>query len=533
MKNYALLIALCALFGQSIAAGENPLFSATTKAQVTQALTQGYGINSVNSEGKTPLIAAANTEKPDIFFALLDAGADVHAIDNNTSSAFDYVHRNAAGSLKNDPPHLIHMMAYLIERGAHFNPSSPFILAILCKAASCGYLTGVKRMIEVGVQVNTLDHYGKTPLHYASIALKPESSYTPYNERKLDIVRCLLEAHADINLCSPDGYSALTYAIESNFTALIELLLTFETLNVLIGKMSNTEFPQGQGAFSALIERHESSWWKTKRKWREIAEAFVQHKSFHPQTATEVAKSIEYHRNINTKDSAGATDLIHAIFTGRAETVIALIEAKADITATDAQGATAFDYAHALALQIQDRAPFLIMMVALIDKGAPFNPQTPLFWMLAFMSAQLGYVESVKRILEIGLLTQAQKDETLHMAAIKVDDNQANENKVRIARCLLEAGANINALSEDTDQNNEIIRRSALTYAIETDFKPMIRFLLSWPTIRVMIGVVSSGHSAYNAAQIACDNTWFGNRVAWGDIVDLIKKHPTFRPVEQ
>lgn len=529
MKRLAFIIFIYGCAAQGMDSHNHPLFKANTADEVKKCLTKGYNVNTVDDEGKTALIRAAINKNHAVFFALLELHADVMAVDNGGISAFTYLHRLALQSQKNDPPFLIHMMACLIERDAPFNEASPFLVTILSKSASFGYLNAVKRILAAGIPVDSLDHYGQTALHRAAQLLQPEGStkemYRRYNEHKLGVALALIEAGANPNLLTPEGQSPLTLAIASNYDTMARTLLSVGALNVQQGS--------GLGAFGAAIKRHESRWGSTRKIWREVAQLVVKHPSFQPRTEQDVIKSVAFGRDTNAKDGAGMTSLMHAILTQNAEVFVALVQMHADILVIDNAGLSAFDYAHALAMQVDEKDVLIRMMGCLIDRNCPFNQASPLLSEILYKSALFGYAMAVKRIIDTGLMGQDQKDRALHWTSVQLafeGESEAkfrlsNERKLIIARQLLLSGANINRTSN--------IGQTPLAFAIEGDYKPMIKLLLASPGMNVRIGVLSTGLSVHEAAINEYNTTWFANRIAWDEIVQLIEKHPSFNPGEE
>lgn len=87
---------------------------------------------------------------------------------------------------------------YLKSKGAkiHLYPVNNF----LTKQIEKGNLAGLRFCIENGIAVGTVDAHGFTPLLLAS------------HYGQLEIVKYLVEKGANINLKTPNGYSALWWA---------------------------------------------------------------------------------------------------------------------------------------------------------------------------------------------------------------------------------------------------------------------------------------------------------------------------------
>ena len=84
-----------------------------------------------------------------------------------------------------------------------------------------GRLEIVKILIEAGAQINLTDSHGDTALHEAVF------------RKHMDIVKLLLENGADINIHGGEGKTALLYAVEHNDPDLVKTLLKL-TKNTLV-----------------------------------------------------------------------------------------------------------------------------------------------------------------------------------------------------------------------------------------------------------------------------------------------------------
>ena len=133
-------------------------------ARVQKLLDAGADLNAVDNDGSTPLHIAARArlylggENPAIVQKLLDAGADLNAVDNDGSTP---LHIAARGCL------------YLGEE-------NPAIVAI------------VQKLLDAGADLNAVDNDGRTPLHWAA-------------QGKTGVATVLLKAGANPNASAKDG----------------------------------------------------------------------------------------------------------------------------------------------------------------------------------------------------------------------------------------------------------------------------------------------------------------------------------------
>lgn len=88
----------------------------------------------------------------------------------------------------------------------------PLTISIF-RAASDGNVTAVQNLLNAGIDVNTREHEGETPLMYAAVAGKTE------------VLKLLLDRGADINAVSSNNETALARAVGVNQYDAVKLLL--------------------------------------------------------------------------------------------------------------------------------------------------------------------------------------------------------------------------------------------------------------------------------------------------------------------
>ncbi|MGY8814606.1 MAG: ankyrin repeat domain-containing protein [Gammaproteobacteria bacterium] len=143
-----------------------------------------YGAR-VTMGGATPLISAASVNNLDVVFALLDAGADPFiATEQNTT-----VLMMAAGAAASPADSFTddavvaatNIVKRLVELGANVNEVGPFGWTALHAAAYQGRNDIIKILIENGANPNIIDIFGQTPLSI-SYALVTEGMGDNYNQ---------------------------------------------------------------------------------------------------------------------------------------------------------------------------------------------------------------------------------------------------------------------------------------------------------------------------------------------------------------
>ncbi len=163
-------------------------------------LARGADVNARTSTGNTPLIAAAGyADNLRVVKLLLDKGADLQSFNkNNVSALAAAVYASDAKSVKffldrGCKPKQIHSLF-----GAAQNP----LLAIAAQTADVQI---VGMLLDQGAEVNASDpNFAGHALNYALLSQKP------------DVARRLIEAGADLKLCSPIGKTPpIVFAIYS------------------------------------------------------------------------------------------------------------------------------------------------------------------------------------------------------------------------------------------------------------------------------------------------------------------------------
>ena len=166
------------------------------------------GVDDRDYRGRTPLHAAVESQQIEVAQFLLIQGANIDATcvgDGKTAL-------HMACSLLTGDGINNAVVLMLLERGAkHDAVCEKGFTALHYAAASDAPEEIITRLIELGVDVNTRDKIGQTPLMIAA------GAYVKWNVEKMELkMQLLLGAGADINAHANNGYTAIHMACQSH-----------------------------------------------------------------------------------------------------------------------------------------------------------------------------------------------------------------------------------------------------------------------------------------------------------------------------
>lgn len=201
-------------FEEPIEDGETLLHIAATSGQadLVSLLESNAEVNTRTTSGMTPLYCAASTGDEESVTNMLDYGADVSGV---TTQGWTVLHAAADSGLDLLLVQRLHNLGIVImarnvkgETALHF-------------AACDDDIEVIEYLLDHGVDANTMDCEGWTPLHQA---LQPHLSHD------LNVIRVLLENGADSNARYHGGLPPLQMALLSTWgcdTEIVRLLLEY------------------------------------------------------------------------------------------------------------------------------------------------------------------------------------------------------------------------------------------------------------------------------------------------------------------
>jgi ankyrin repeat protein len=174
------------------------------KQAVRALMKQGIDVNARAADGATALQWAAHWDDVEAVDLFLKAGANVNAADDHGVTALGLACENVS----------LRMVDMLLNAGANPNIARTSGMTPLFDAIDVGSLQLVKALLAHGASVNTATSKTRiTPLMWA------------IGEGHADIAKALLDAHADIQAVTTDGFSALTFAARMGDIDIAKMLL--------------------------------------------------------------------------------------------------------------------------------------------------------------------------------------------------------------------------------------------------------------------------------------------------------------------
>ena len=180
-----------------------------TTAECTDLLIEaGADVNQQDKQGRTPLMYAATAGNFECVDSLLLKGIDVNKMDNNKMMAIDYAARYGQHKF----------IEKLIHAGSDVHHTHDGNFTTLMSAAIKGSYKCVEKIIQAGADVNIATSCSGTALCFAAYELEARPE-------KIECMKLMLAAAADVNYCDNNGSSVLHFAAKSGHVEGIQFLL--------------------------------------------------------------------------------------------------------------------------------------------------------------------------------------------------------------------------------------------------------------------------------------------------------------------
>jgi ankyrin repeat protein len=187
------------------------LFAAAVKgdaAQIKQLAAKSAQVDAKDAHGRTPLHVATYGAKHDAMRALVAAGANPNALENDR---YDIV---TISAVANDVPTL---KVSLELGGSAKNITSRYDGTALIAAAHLGHAEVVRTLIKAGAPLDHVNNLGWTAV-IESIVLGDGG------KRHVDTLKALIDAGANLNLADRQGQTPLMLAQARRYTAMADML---------------------------------------------------------------------------------------------------------------------------------------------------------------------------------------------------------------------------------------------------------------------------------------------------------------------
>ena len=171
--------------------------------EVISLLKEGVDINSIDSNGRSPLFIAVKNNNYELTRLLINNGANVQFIQDGHSILME-------ASDEAD----VRITELLLRKGAPINFKTEQEPGAIFDAIEDGNLGVVNALIKAGADIEVRDKEGRTPLLFA------------FDEGEIKIAQMLIENGADVNAESDSGWSVLMEASLRDQPELVEMLIS-------------------------------------------------------------------------------------------------------------------------------------------------------------------------------------------------------------------------------------------------------------------------------------------------------------------
>src|SRR5580704_2592481 len=206
-KPIAALLAILLSTAIAHAAADQRLVNAAAdqdKATVQALLKQSVDVNSTRADGSTPLLWLAHWDDLETVDLLLKAGAKVDAADDYGVTPLSRAAENGS----------IAMVDRLLKAGASPNLAQLSGMSPLMTATHTGNVAVAKALMARGANVNA-----------ATVETKNTALMWAVADRFPEIVKILIDAHADVHASTAKGFTPLIYAARNGDIEMAKVLL--------------------------------------------------------------------------------------------------------------------------------------------------------------------------------------------------------------------------------------------------------------------------------------------------------------------
>jgi len=219
------------------------MWSATEIGKVRLLLQRGANVNATSAFGRSALLIAAMSDRSAGIARLLIAkGANVHVVDNADTTLLH------AATMGND----IETIRLAVGAGLDVNAANVAGFTPLMEVAARGNLAAARLLLAKGARVNAVSLKGDVQLRVKNGAIAL-GSFTPLllaaTSAQPDLVAALLDAGADVNAKDVRGMTPLMLAVATDHASL-------ETIRLLLARGADRQIksPEGETALDWALK---------------------------------------------------------------------------------------------------------------------------------------------------------------------------------------------------------------------------------------------------------------------------------------
>ena len=175
---------------------------------IQKLIQEGVNIEANDNKRRTALMIATHKQNNEAAKALIDAGANVNALDDMHDSPFLYA--GASGYTQ--------IVGYCLQHGADFKVFNRYNGTALIPACERGHVETVKELLKrKDFPIDHVNRLGWTALLEAIILSDGGPAH-------VQIVQLLVNAGCNVNIADKDGITPLTHARNKDFTHIVAIL---------------------------------------------------------------------------------------------------------------------------------------------------------------------------------------------------------------------------------------------------------------------------------------------------------------------
>jgi bla regulator protein BlaR1 len=437
--------------------GDSPIFEAchSDNAEIARLLLDsGARLDIVNRGGFTPVLYAAYTHAPRCLALLIDRGADTKAFNPNWKSGIIDFAAIFTGEDANRPDmratkarinQAMETVQVLLDRGWDVNTVDEKGFSFLSIAISNGQTAWTKRLLELGANINVVDHFGST--------LLIRSMISPQEEKQLfatidQLFACGINPNAGLNNPITTEFGAVPSELKTALFCFQKPETKRKLVQLLLSKGARFPVEKGSAAEQMLVAASTGDLAKVKE---------LLQKGVSP----------------NVADAKGWTPLLSAAAMGDSAMLRALVEAGADVKTRDALGLAPQWFTFRFMRDQSD-------LRYLVEKGADVNTVStaPFFNPMINLAIAHNDPDLVRYLLEHGAnpnllpgLDKAHVFEPLAYVANQLNQSAGKDQKQReIFKMLLKAGASPSPTGPD--------KRSHLYFPVVNNHVDLVKFMI-------------------------------------------------------